>query len=257
MMPLTFTLQVEAIAEHAIVCHVSNNLEDNSLHYAFADGAVSFSRENQLAADIRKNHQQLQRILRSAVSGKLRVGQIINGVFLEDFHFVKDEHFHRFIRQDRRDGKLHTSISDTGLDKVHKIYADGSCNHETRQAGFGGFTETPDGSREVFFQSFTGGSSNLMELLAIIEGLQRLAATKIIQVNTDSRFVIRGLVQWVHFWQHNNWHTAYGREVKNVQHWQQAYTLCEGKYVEFKWIKGHSGNAAQDFCHLLAKAALM
>ena len=92
-----------------------------------------------------------------------------------------------------------------------------------------------------------------MELLAVTDGLQRLQSVERLQVNTDSRFVIRGLVQWCHFWKHNNWQTSYGCDVKYAKHWQYAHSLCENKFVEFKWIKGHSGNVKQDFCHKLAK----
>lgn len=255
MKQFTFTLRVEAIDEHTIACHIGNESEDNSLRYFVTNGAVSLSKENRLAVAIRNNHHQLQKILRSAIRGKLHVGQIINCVFIEDFHFLKDDHFNRFIRLDRRKGKLDITISETGLHKAHTIFADGSCNHETNQSGYGGFTKAPDGTKKLFFLSFPGGSSNFMELLAVIEGLHRLSAKKTIQVNTDSRFVIRGLVQWVHFWKYNNWQTAYSRDVRYAEHWQQAYALCEDKYIEFKWIKGHSGNLEQNFCHLLAKAA--
>ena len=212
------------------------------------------AQENSLANRITDNRHQLEKILKSAIDGKLHLGQTINGVFLENFPFLNNDHFHNYIRLDRRQGKLNVTTNATGLAQVHAIFADGSCNHATSQAGYGGFIEAPDGARELFFQPFSGGSSNLMELLAVIEGLQRLASQERMQINTDSRFVIRGLVQWVHFWRHNRWQTAYGRDVRYAQHWQRAFTLCEGKYIEFKWIKGHSGNIDHDFCHLLAKA---
>ncbi len=254
MKPVTFTLCVETIDDRYISCHIFNTSEDNKLRYDITTGMVSLTKQNQLAATVRKNIHQLQKILRSALNGNLHLGQVINCVFLEGFPFLHDHTFHKFIRLDRRNNRMHISTSDSGLANVHKIYADGSCNPDTRQSGYGGFIETPDGATDPFHQSIIGGSSNLMELLAITEGLQRLLPQKIIQVNTDSRFVIRGLVQWVHFWKHNNWQTAHGRHVKYAEHWQQAYRLCEGKYIEFRWIKGHSGNAEQEFCHLLAKS---
>jgi ribonuclease HI len=255
MKKITFTLHVEAIDEHKIACHICNKSENNRLRYFFKNGAVSLSKENQLAVGIQNNQHQLQKILRSAIRGTLHVGQVINCVFIEDFCFLEDDNFNRFIRLDRCNGKLDITISDTGLHKVHKIYADGSYNNKTNQSGYGGFTEAPDGTCDLFSHSFPGGSNNLMELMAIIEGLHQFVTIKTIQVNTDSRYVIRGLVQWVHFWKHNNWQTAYGRDVRYAEHWQEAYALCEGKYIEFKWIKGHSGNVGQDFCHLLAKTA--
>lgn len=255
MKPVTFTLRVEAFAEDKVVCYVRNAREDNTLRYLIDSGSVVFCKENQMAVDIRTNEHQLRKILLSAIDGKMVVGQIIHCVFLEDFRFLEEENFSRFIRLDRRNGKLALTVSDIGFSGVHKIYADGSCNHQTNQSGYGGFAESPDGTREPFFQSFTGGSSNLMELLAIIDGLRRVSFSQKIQVNTDSRYVIRGLAQWVHFWKHNNWRTAYGRAVRYRKQWRQADMLCEDKWIEFRWIKGHSGDMEQNFCHLLAKAA--
>lgn len=255
MKPFAFTLTVAAIDERTIVCTVCNGGEDNRLCYTVADGDVSLTKSNVLGACIQKNTHQLQKILRSAIEGKLHVGQTIRCVLIDDFQFLQADSFAGFIRLDRRNGKLDMTISDTGLDEVHKIYADGSCDHENGRSGYGGFTESPDGTRAPFYQSFEDGSSNLMELLAINEGLHRLVTKEVIQINSDSQFVIRGMVQWVHFWRHNNWQTAYGRDVRYTSHWKQAYRLCDGKRIEFKWIKGHSHNEAHDLCHHLAKAA--
>ena len=166
---------------------------------------------------------------------------------------MNEADFFKFIRVDRRNNNLDITVSDSGLKETHKIYADGSFICETNQSGYGGFIEDLDGKQQLFSQSFIGGSNNLMELLAVTEGLKRLPDVKRIQINTDSRYVIRGLIQWVHFWKHNNWQTAFGRDVKYSAYWQQISSLCEGKYIELKWIKGHSGHLQHDLCHQLAK----
>jgi ribonuclease HI len=204
-----------------------------------------------LANTMRKFQLQLGKVLKSAIKGQLEVGQTIHCVFIENFNFLKETDYQKYIRVDRRKG-LDIITSETPMIDSYKLYADGSYANKTQQSGYGGFIEAPDGTQEIFHRSFNNGNSNLMELLAVMEGLQRLEPSEIIQVNTDSRFVIRGLVQWVHFWKHNNWQMAYGREVKFANYWQQIDQLCEGKRIEFKWIKGHSGNEKQDFCHQLA-----
>ena len=253
MKPIKLTIQIEAVNESNIDCFIFNEEGNNQLDFLISDGTITLNKENQLATIIRNNRHQFEKVIRSAIKGNIKVGQIISCVFIEDFNFLNDCDFTRFIRVDKRSGKLNITTSNSGTRDIHKIYADGSFICETKKSGYGGFTEDPGGKQEIFFQSFDDGSSNLMELLAVTDGLQRLQSVKILQVNTDSRFVIRGLVQWCHFWKHNDWLTAYGREVKYVKQWQQAFNLCENKLVEFKWIKGHSGNMKQDFCHQLAK----
>lgn len=255
MEPIKLTLQVEAIDEAKIACLIFNESENNSLNFFIANSAISFLKENKLASVVRNNKHQLEKIIRSAIWGNVKVGQIINCVFITDFCFLKEKNFTRFIRIDRRNGTLDITTSESGFSEAYKIYADGSFNSDYNRSGYGGFIESPDGKQTLFSQSFKGGSNNLMELMAVTEGLRRLLSERIIQVHTDSRFVIRGLVQWVHFWKHNNWQTAYGRVVKYAEQWQMANNLCEDKCIEFKWIKGHSGNVEHDVCHQLAKSS--
>ncbi len=253
MKPIKLTIQIEALDDSNIHCFIENASGDNRLGYHIPDGTITLTKANQLAAVIRTNRHQFEKVIRSAIKGNIKVGQTINCVFIEGFNFLKEPDFFRCIRLDRRGGHLDITTTDSGSSTIHKIYADGSCISATKQSGYGGFIEDPEGKQEMFFQTFAEGSSNLMELLAVTEGLQRLKPVEIIQVNTDSRFVIRGLAQWSHFWKHNNWQTAYGREVRYAKYWKEAYRLCENKLLEFNWIKGHSGNGKHDLCHWLAK----
>lgn len=246
-------VSIETLQDLEIGCFISDKTESLSLSYFRNKGTIACAEKNNLADVIHKYKFQFDKVMRSAIKGNISVGQIINCVFIEDFNFLNNADYFRYIRMDRRAGKLKISSSKTELKAVHKIYADGSFADKTSQSGYGGFIEDPNGIREIFYESFCDGSSNLMELLAVTEGLQRLKEVEKIQVNTDSRFVIRGLIQWVHFWKLNNWQTAYGTKVKFAKHWQRIDQLCEEKVLEFNWIKGHSGNVEQDFCHQLAR----
>ncbi|MRT93649.1 ribonuclease H [Ancylomarina sp. 16SWW S1-10-2] len=253
MKPIKLTIQIEAINESNIYCFIFNEVGNIQLNFLISDGSITLNKESQLATIIYNNQHQFEKVIRSVIKGNIKVGQIINCVFIENFKFLKDNDFMKFIRVDTRSGKLDMTMSDSGSRDIHKIYADGSFVSETKKSGYGGFIEDPEGKQDIFYQSFDDGSSNLMELLAVTDGLQRLQSIQRLQINTDSRYVIRGLVQWCHFWKHNNWQTAYGRDVRYAKQWQQASSLCQNKFVEFKWIKGHSGNMKQDFCHQLAK----
>lgn len=246
-------VRIEAIHKLKIECHVSDRNENVRLNYFPEKGIIEFAKHGNLEDLIRKYHFQFEKVIRSAIKGNLSIGQTIHCVFIENFNFLKDDDYTRFIWMDRRKGRLEILTSTTGMSGLHKIYADGSFADKTKQSGYGGFIEDLNGNREVYNDSFCDGSSNLMELLAVTEGLQRLKKVSKIQVNTDSRYVIRGMVQWVHFWKYNNWQTAYGCEVKSKKNWQKIDKLCEGKFLEFNWIKGHSGHKEQDFCHQLAR----
>ncbi|TKG95621.1 ribonuclease HI [Puteibacter caeruleilacunae] len=255
MRPINLTITVEAIHDNYIGCYISDLQESIRLCYYPEDSTLSINQENNLSRTLHNNKVQFEKVIRSAIKGKMTIGQTINCVFIEDFNFIQESDFSRYIRVDRRNGELAITTSDTGTEEIHKIYADGSHAAETGLSGFGGFTQDLSGKRATYNASFKEGSSNQMELMAVIKGLQLLELVEEIQINTDSRFVIRGLAQWVHFWRHNNWQTAYGCDVKFAKCWQQIDQLCDNKVIEMKWIKGHSGNAEQTFCHDLAKQA--
>lgn len=246
-------LQIKSINGDQIECLLSDENEKLRLFYYPGMGKLEIEEETNLSKTIRKLQFQFDKVMRSAIKGNLNPNQSINCVFIEEFRFLEESDFNFYIRVDRRTENLKITTSKTEIKSIHKIYADGSHSDELKQSAYAGFIESPNGERQIFSQVFEGGSSNMMELMAIMEGLQRLSSIEKIQVNTDSRFVIRGLVQWIHFWQHNDWQTAFGRDVKFAKYWQQVNELCKGKLIECNWIKGHSGDEKQDFCHQLAR----
>ncbi len=253
MNPIKLILQIETVEDGKIGCRITDNSGTNYLNYFPVERTIELKNENLLADKIRSNYFQFEKIIRSAINGKIKINQIIHCVFIEDFPFLKDADFFEFIRVDRRNNNLQITLHKTFIDNIYQIYADGSFSSKTGKSGFGVIIQTPNGNSKTFTESFNGGSNNLMELLAVTEGLKQLKSESTIRVNTDSRFVIRGLVQWVHFWRHNNWQTAHGHKVKFASEWVEIDALCENKLIEFKWIKGHSGHEEQCICHNLAK----
>jgi ribonuclease HI len=253
MKAIKIGLEIQAISAQQIECLLSDEKESVHVIYFPEKERLVYVEDADLTEMVRKVQFQFKKVLRSAINGKLRLGQRIECVFFEDFNFVKESDFNHYIRVDRRNGDLKITTSKSELKDVPKIFADGSHASELNQSAYAGFIEMPAGDQQIYSRTFQQGSSNMMELLAVLEGLEMLQSEEKIQVNTDSRFVIRGLAQWIHFWQHNNWQTAQGQEVKFANYWQQINLLCEGKLMEFKWIKGHSGHEKQDFCHQLAR----
>ncbi|MCG8578941.1 MAG: ribonuclease HI [Bacteroidales bacterium] len=246
-------IHVKSICNDAITCSADYLSTSNQLRYHPATKELTIENNNNLASIIKKNRFQLEKVLNSALKGRIAAGQSINCVFIEDFPFLNDGQFNQFIRIDRRNKQLAISASKTSKGTFHKLYTDGSYVCETGSSAYAGLTEAPNGKQEIFSRGFKQGSSNLMELLAVIDGMQQLHSVSRIQLFTDSRFVIRGLAQWIYFWEHNNWQTSFGEKVKFAHHWQHLHKLCDGKLTELKWIKGHSGHIEQSFCHNLAR----
>ncbi len=247
------SLTIESITGSDIRCCAGNASNSVRFSYNPVSRKLVFEDINGLSELICAYQFQFDKVIRSAIKGNFSVGQKINCVFIDGFNFLKEEDYFRFIRMDRRNGNIKITSEREESEDINKIYTDGSFAAQTKQSGYGGIIQYVDGRQEVYSRSFSGGGSNLMELLAVLDGLKRLQSIDRIQINTDSRFVIRGMVQWIHFWRNNDWQTAYGSKVKFADHWQQIDALSENKFIEFNWIKGHSGHLEQDFCHKLAQ----
>ncbi|MBN2609958.1 MAG: hypothetical protein JXB00_00210 [Bacteroidales bacterium] len=246
-------LTVIAVGNRRISFEVSDGSGRVMVTYDEEHAGFTFNENNNLSEILVHNKVQLQKIIKSALNGKPVPGQQIQCVFIQDFTFINDRDYNHFIRIDRRGSVPLISVSDVETTGIIKLITDGSYAKVTDRSAFAGMIVQKDGGEETFHGSFTGGSSSLTELVAVKEGLSRLNMVDEVQVNTDSRFVIRGLVQWVHFWKLNDWQMAHGRKVKYAEHWQQLDKLGEGKLLELKWIKAHSGDSRHDMCHQLAK----
>ena len=76
-----------------------------------------------------------------------------------------------------------------------------------------------------------------------------------IQIITDSQYVIKGITDYIKKWQQNNWQTAANKPVKNQDLWIKMNHLVEklALNLQFKWVKGHSGNKMNDKADKIAQ----
>jgi ribonuclease HI len=85
-------------------------------------------------------------------------------------------------------------------------------------------------------------TNNRMELTAALEALEYVTQfEKPITLYTDSSYVLRGITQWVHAWQKNNWMTKNNQQVSNVDLWQKLFSVTEKLSVTWKLLPGHAG----------------
>lgn len=100
-------------------------------------------------------------------------------------------------------------------------------------------------------------SNNYSELMGMLHALRFAKAidrVKTIYIRGDSKYVIDNLVDNCEKWATNGWKLASGDPVKNLELWQELYSLYQelqqlGKSVNMGWVKGHSdsiGNAKAD-----------
>jgi ribonuclease HI len=135
------------------------------------------------------------------------------------------------------------------------IYTDGGAIDNPGPGGYGVIL-CYQGHRRELSGGFRWTTNNRMELLACIEGLKALKRRCSVVLFSDSRYVVNGMAKgWAARWQAKGWKLPDGQDVKNADLWRQLVELCRQHDVEFRWVRGHSGNPNNERCDELAMAA--
>jgi ribonuclease HI len=133
------------------------------------------------------------------------------------------------------------------------IYTDGACKGNPGPGGWGVWLRSGVHEKELF-----GGekltTNQRMELTAAIEALSALRKPCSVVLYTDSKYVMDGITGWIKGWKRNGWQTAAKRPVKNADLWQALDTSSARHQVEWRWVKGHSGDLGNERADALANA---
>ena len=136
------------------------------------------------------------------------------------------------------------------------IYTDGACSGNPGPGGWGAILMYEGNKKEI-----SGGkkdtTNNVMELTAAIEGLKLLKFPCVVDLYSDSAYLVNAFNQgWIYNWQKNNWKTAGKDPVKNKEIWEELYKLTKIHKVNFIKVKGHSDNEFNNRCDELARNAI-
>lgn len=139
----------------------------------------------------------------------------------------------------------------------HLLFTDGSSLGNPGPGGWGAVLVL-DGARVIEMGAYEKHTTNnRMELLALIKGLERLAAESgNLTIFTDSKYVHKGATEWSHGWKARDWKTMAKTDVENRDLWEMALPLLEDrkKFGSTKWthVPGHSGMAGNERCDEIA-----
>jgi ribonuclease HI len=86
----------------------------------------------------------------------------------------------------------------------------------------------------------------------VIQALGALNQRSQVLVYTDSSYVKDGITKWIIGWKQRGWTTADKKPVKNVELWQKLDTLNAAHSVDWRWVKGHSGDPGNERADRLA-----
>ena len=135
-----------------------------------------------------------------------------------------------------------------------KIYTDGACSGNPGIGGWG-VVILIDNENPIFLNGgMKDTTNNQMELQATIQALKYFDTPKSLTLYTDSKYVKNGIQAWIIKWKQNGWKTSTKKPVKNKKLWVQLDLLiCQHK-INWKWIRGHSGNKNNEKADFLARS---
>lgn len=199
------------------------------------------------------NEYQLRKMLHNKRVDTYFIGFKLTFVFTSGKNIAAYNDRMKILVLDKRVTPSLNYVVDDGEENIDKLYTDASYNEKYGKGGIAFIHETPDGKYTLYHETVEGTSSNLMELMAAIKGLEVLRDIDKIRIITDSQYVRKGLTEWIIYWELNDWMTVNGEKVKNIEFWKQFNELSKGKYLEFEWVKAHSDHFENTLCDLYAR----
>ena len=138
--------------------------------------------------------------------------------------------------------------------KTVTIYTDGACSGNPGPGGWGAILQYGKFKRE-----FSGGeaqtTNNRMELTGVITALESLKEPCIVELYSDSKYVIDALDKgWAKGWKAKGWVKPDKKPALNPDLWERLLALCETHTVHLHWVKGHADNEFNNRCDELAVA---
>ncbi|MDY2813508.1 MAG: ribonuclease HI [Dorea sp.] len=142
-----------------------------------------------------------------------------------------------------------------------RIYTDGAARgNPDGPGGYGTVLEYIDSKGMLHTKELSQGyrrtTNNRMELMAVIAGLEALNRPCMVDLYSDSKYVVDAFNQhWIDGWIKKGWKRGKNEPVKNIDLWKRLLKAKEPHQVTFHWVKGHDGHLQNERCDTLATSA--
>ena len=138
--------------------------------------------------------------------------------------------------------------------KTVTLYTDGACSGNPGPGGWGAILMYGPHKKEL-----SGGepqtTNNRMELTGVIRGLQALKEPCIVELYSDSKYVIDALQKgWAWGWKKKGWIKSDKKPALNPDLWEELLQLTMKHEVHYHWVKGHATNEKNNRCDEMAVA---
>ncbi len=130
------------------------------------------------------------------------------------------------------------------------IFTDGSSRGNPGPGGWGAIVFGNENVVELGGRE-NDTTNNRMELLAVISALESSTEKEVV-VYTDSAYIVSGITRWIAGWKRNNWKTSTKDDVLNRDLWERLDSAVQNRVVDWRLVKGHSGNPGNERCDVIA-----
>ncbi|GFN94536.1 ribonuclease h1 [Plakobranchus ocellatus] len=168
----------------------------------------------------------------------------------------KAERDSKRIKRNKTNTAAFTGAKFEEEDGVH-VYTDGGCFDNGRngaRAGIGVYWDCDD-PNNVSERLPGRPSNNRAEIHAAVKAVQiaKRRGIKNLIVHTDSQFLINGITKWIKGWKKNGWKLTTGHPVINKDDFVALDNELSDISVKWVYVKGHSGDLANEEADKLAK----
>lgn len=136
--------------------------------------------------------------------------------------------------------------------KIVDLYTDGACSPNPGEGGWASIL-IYKGNEKILSGYSKNTTNNIMELTAVIKGLEALKEPCVVNVYSDSAYVVNAFTKnWIDSWIKNNWITWEGNTVVNKELWEKLLKLSKIHKLNFIKVRGHSNNLNNERCDKIA-----
>ncbi len=138
--------------------------------------------------------------------------------------------------------------------EVVEIWTDGGCKPNPGPGGWAAVMRFKGVERELSGAD-AATTNNRMELTAATMALETLKRPCRVVLHTDSEYLKNGVTRWHQGWVRRNWRNSAGDPVANMDLWRRLLDAAKAHEIEWRWVRGHSGNPMHDRVDRLATEA--
>jgi ribonuclease HI len=214
---------------------------------------LSFLDSSTLTKYLKNNEYILRKMLHNKRIDTYYLGFSLKFCIQKDKDVAAFNDRSKLVVLDRRNNSEKSYVIDKGEESIYKVYTDASYFEKKKSGAVAFIIEDLAGNYILHKEKIDEVGSSQAELLAAIRAVEELKSIEKIRIITDSQYVRKGLTEWTPCWKLNDWKTVNGESVKNIDIWLRFDSACQGKYIEFQWVKGHSDHFENTLCDLYAK----